>query len=178
VIIATVSLVLVGLILEAILMVALMSDTLASIIASLVASLVVGYVFALKIQEESRIRAIGVIVILSAFALLTFMSIWIATPSGSPWFGDSLNSMFNKTLWTDFDLNAYAALAQSAEVIIAAVTIFIGLYAGSMLRKPKKTKKNDSLQLSMKNQKIQPLFLYLEVCARLIFRTDDNATRE
>ncbi len=140
---ATVSLVLVGLILEAFLMVAFgslnpnsTSDTLAAIISFLVASLVVGYVFALKIQEESRIKATGLIVVLSGFTILMFLAIWMANGFASPWFRDSINSMFNRTAWTDYDLNAYAALAASVQVIMAVVVTFIGLYAGSMLRKP------------------------------------------
>jgi hypothetical protein len=143
VIIATVSLVLVGLILNAFLLVAFSavnpnstSDTLASIISFLVASLVVGYVFALNIQDESRIRATGVIVVLFGFTMLMFMVIWSASGFASPWFQDSLNSMFNRTTWTHYDLNAYAALADSVEVIMGIVISFIGLYVGSMLRKP------------------------------------------
>jgi hypothetical protein len=143
VIIATVSLVLAGLILDAFLMVAFaplnsntMSDNLAYIIAFLVASLVVGYVFALKIQDESRIRATGVIVVLSAFALLIFFSIWFANPLATPWLRDSMNSMFNTNGWTDYDWSAYSALMGSVLVIIGLVVSFIGLYVGSMLRKP------------------------------------------
>jgi hypothetical protein len=143
VIIATVSLVLAGLILDAFLMVAFaplnsntMSDNLAYIIAFLVASLVVGYVFALKIQDESRIRATGVIVVLSAFTLLIFFSIWFANPLASPWLRDSMNSMFNTSGWTDYDWSAYSALMGSVLVIIGLVVSFIGLYVGSMLRKP------------------------------------------
>jgi hypothetical protein len=143
VIIATVSLVLLGFILDTFLMVAFgavnpnsTSEMLAFVIAVLVASLVVGYVFALKIQEESRIRATGVIVVLSAFTLLILFAIVIANGFAYPWMKDSLNSMFNRTTWTDYDLNAYAALAVSVQVIIGAVIAFIGLYAGSMLRKP------------------------------------------
>jgi small-conductance mechanosensitive channel len=143
VIIATVSLVLVGLILNAFLLVAFgslnpnsTSDTLAFIISSLVASLIVGYVFALDIQDESRIKATGVIVVLSAFTVLIFMAIWSGSSFASPWFKDSLNSMFNRTTWTHYDLNAYAALAVSMLVIMYLVISFIGLYAGSMLRKP------------------------------------------
>jgi hypothetical protein len=146
VIIATVSLVLVGLILDAFLMVAFvplnsnsMSATLASVIAFLVASLVVGYVFALKIQDEPRIRAIGVIVVLSAFTLAIFQSIWMANSFASPWFRESLNNMFNTSGWTNYDWNAYSAFAVSVHVIVGLVVIFIGLYVGSMLRKPKKT---------------------------------------
>jgi small-conductance mechanosensitive channel len=143
VIIATVSLVLVGLIINAFLLVAFgslnpnsTSDTLAGIISFLVASLVVGYVFALKIQEESRIKATGLIVVLSGFTVLIFISIWMANGFAYPWFRDSINSMFNRTAWTDYDLNAYAALAASVQVIMTVVVSFIGLYAGSMLRKP------------------------------------------
>ena len=145
VIVATVSLVLFGSLLNGFLLVAFgslsassTSDTLASIISFLVASLIVGYVFALKIQDESRTKAIGVIVVLSAFTLLIFISIWMATPFASPWEQDFLNSMFNRTTssWSHYDLNAYAALAGSIEVIMGIVISFIGLYIGSMLRKP------------------------------------------
>jgi len=145
VIIATVSLVLFGLLLNGFLLVAFgslsassTSDTLASIISFLVASLVVGYVFALKIQDESRTKAIGVIVVLSAFALLIFISIWMATPFAYNWEQDFLNSMFNRTTssWSHYDLNAYAALAGSIEVIMGIVISYIGLYIGSMFRKP------------------------------------------
>ena len=145
VIVATVSLVLFSLLLNGFLLVAFgslsassTSDTLASIISFLVASLVVGYVFALKIQDESRIKAIGVIVVLSAFAVLIFTSIWMATPFAYNWEQDFLNSMFNRTTqsWSHYDLNSYAAFAGSIEVIMGIVISFIGLYAGSMLRKP------------------------------------------
>jgi small-conductance mechanosensitive channel len=143
VIVAVASLFVVGLVLNAFLLVAFgsinpnsTSDTLASIISFLVASLVVGYVFALKIQEESRIKATGVIVVLSAFALLIFVAIWMANGFAYPWMKDSINSMFNTSGWTDYDWNAYAALSASVQVIIGAVISFIGLYVGSMLRKP------------------------------------------
>ena len=145
VIIATVSLVLFGLILNAFLLVAFgslsassTSDTLASIISGLVVSLIVGYVFALKIQEESRIKATGVIVVLSAFIVLIFATIWMASPFAYPWMQDFINSMFNRTTssWSHYDLNAYAALADSVDVIMGMVISFIGLYVGSMLRKP------------------------------------------
>jgi hypothetical protein len=143
VIIATVSLVLVGLILNAFLLVEFgslsassNSDTLAGIISFLVASLFVGYVFALNIQEESRIRAIGVIVVLSGFTMLMFVAIWIANGFAYYWWRDSLGSMFNTSGWTDYDWNAYAALVGSVQVIITVVVTFIGLYVGSMVRKP------------------------------------------
>jgi len=143
VIIAMASLILVGFILDSLLMVAFgslsassTSDTLAFVIAVLVASLIVGYVFALHIQEESRIKATGTIVVLSAFTLLILFAIVIANGFAYPWFRDSLNSMFNRTTWTDYDLSAYAALAVSVQVIIGLVISFIGVYIGSMIKKP------------------------------------------
>jgi hypothetical protein len=143
VIIAMVSLVLLGLILDAFLMVGFISmnnDRLASmlslIIAFLVSSLVVGYVFALRIQEDSRIKATGVIDVLSTFTLLIFDSIWICNTYGSEWFIQDLNNAFNTSGWTPYEYAAHTALLVSMVAIIAFVVIFIGLYAGSMLRKP------------------------------------------
>jgi hypothetical protein len=146
VIIATALLVLIGLMLDAVLLVVFiplnsdsMSDLLAYIIAFLVASLIVGYVFALKIQDESRIRAIGSTVVLSTFALMLLIMVWIANPLANPWFKDSLENMFNTSGWTNYDWSAYSALLVTVDVVFALVVDFIGLYAGSMLKKPKKT---------------------------------------
>jgi len=139
---AAVSLDLLGLIISAFLMVAFVplnnnaaSDMLSSIIAFLIASLVVGYVFALRIQEESRTRAVGSVVVLSTFMMMVFMSIWIAIPSVSPWFNESLNGMFNTSGWSNYKLAAYTAFDVSVSVIIIFVVVFIGAYIGSMLRK-------------------------------------------
>ena len=143
VIIATVSLVLLGLILDAFLLVAFipmnnnsLSDLLAFIIAYLISSLAVGYVFALKIQEGSRINATGIIDVLSTFTFMLFYSVWIANTYGGAWFTESLNNMFNPSGWTHYEYAAYSALLASVVTIIAFVIIFIGLYVGSMLRKP------------------------------------------
>jgi protein-S-isoprenylcysteine O-methyltransferase Ste14 len=146
VVIATASIVLIGLILEAVLMVAfvplnsnMMSDTLAFVIAFLVASLIVGYVFALKIQEESRTRAIGSIVVLSNFVLMLSIMVWFANPLASPWVKESIGSLFNTSGWTNYEWAAYSGLAVTIDIAFGLVLSFVGLYAGSMLRKPKKT---------------------------------------
>jgi hypothetical protein len=138
-----VSLALVALILDPFLLVAFgslnpnpTSDELAGVISFLVASLILGYVFASDIQEESRVRAIGAIAVLSAFTYTTFSTIWMANGFAYPWNRDFVNIMFNRTAWTDYDLNAYAALTVSLQAIVCVVTSFIGLYVGSMLRKP------------------------------------------
>jgi uncharacterized membrane protein len=143
VIIATASIVFLALVFDAVLMVAFAplnspttSDMLATIISSLVVSLIVGYVFALRIQEESRIRAIGSITVLGAIAVLFFMAIWIASPFESPWFKESLNNMYNTSGWTNYDWAAYTAFNVSVIATLVAIVSLIGLYIGSMLRKP------------------------------------------
>ena len=145
VILATAALVLFALILDAIFEVAFVplkpnttSDTLSFIISFLAVSLVVGYVFALKIQEESRIRAVLSIAVLSSFLGIFFFSIWIANPLASTWFKDSLNSLFNTSGWTDYEWSAYSAIIVSLDIVIGFVLSLVGLYAGSMLKKPKK----------------------------------------
>jgi hypothetical protein len=93
-------------------------------------------VFALRIQEESRIRAIGSITVLVATASLFFMAIWIASPFESPWFAEGLNTMFNTSGWTNYDWAAYTAFEVSVIAILVSIVSLIGLYIGSMLRKP------------------------------------------
>ena len=144
--IAAAALVLFGLILNALLMVAFAplkpnstSDALSYIISYFVVSLVVGYVFALKIQEESRIRAVLSITVLSSFLVLFFFAIWIASPFGSPWFKDSLTTSINTSGWTDYQWSAYTALFVSLDVLVGFVLSFVGLYVGSLLKRSKKT---------------------------------------
>jgi len=144
VIIATVSLVLFGLILNAFLMfgfISMNNDQLAAmlstIIASLISSLVVGYVFSLKIQEDSGIKAIGVIDVLSTFTLLVFETVWTCNYYGMQWFIEDFNNVFKppSSGWTAYAYAAHAAVLVSIIAILAFVVVFIGLYIGSMLRK-------------------------------------------
>ena len=148
-VLAAVSLVLVGIMLDSVLQVVFIplnsssvSELLAWIIAFLVASLIVGYMFGLKIQEEGEtyeIRLIGGIIVLSALALMFFIMIWFANPLASPHIKDSLESIFNTNGWTNYDWSAYSSLWVTLHVLVASVFSFIGLYAGSMFKKPKKT---------------------------------------
>ena len=142
VVVATASLVLIGFLLNAVLRVALLpvssdsaSELLAWIIAFLVTSLIVGYVFALKREEESRIKAVGSILVLSMVAALFYVIIWIANPFESPWFRDSLSNLFNSSGWTNYDWAAYSAFGVTAIILIMMVSSFIGLYIGSMRKK-------------------------------------------
>jgi hypothetical protein len=108
----------------------------AFIISFLVASLIVGYVFALKIQEESRRGAIGSIVVLNTVVVMLAVIAFIASPLASPAVKESLNSMFNTSGWTNYDWFDAAFMVVALNMVYALVFSFIGLYAGSMLRKP------------------------------------------
>jgi hypothetical protein len=110
----------------------------AGIISTLITSIIAGYVFAAQIREESRLRAIGSIVILAAAGMLIFLVGWSANPLASPGMVDLLQSMFSTGNWTNFDWFAYTAFTQFVDVILTMFFAFVGLYVGSML-KPKKT---------------------------------------
>ena len=109
----------------------------ASIIAVLIVSIIVGYLFAVQIREESRLRAIGSIVLLATAGLMIFMVGWYANPLASPAIKDSIQSIFNTSGWTDYDWFAYTALVMGLEIILFVVLGFVGLYVGSMLKQKK-----------------------------------------
>jgi len=116
----------------------------AGIISMLIAALVVGYVLAGKIQEESRIRAVGKISVLSAWVIAFFVVISAAAnPYFKDWVDETLRSLYATTAWTTTDWYVYGQLALMTNVVLNVVLVliltFIGLYAGSMLRKPKES---------------------------------------
>jgi general stress protein CsbA len=146
VIVASASLVLTGIMLETVLRVAfipagstLAGEMLAWIISLLVTSLIVGYLFALRIQEQSRIKAIGKILVLSTLAVLLITMAWYAQPEANAYHKDNMVSLFNTTGFTNSDWYAYSAFLTTMDMVIVVVFNFIGLYVGSMLKKPKKT---------------------------------------
>jgi hypothetical protein len=114
------------------------------ILSVLVAGLVVGCVFAGKIQEESRIRAVGKIaVLIGAVESAAVMLIASANSYISASINETLQSMYSTGAWTTTDWSVYTQLAiaelVALNVVLALVLSFIGLYAGSMLRKPQKS---------------------------------------
>jgi len=115
----------------------------ATVVSVLVASLVVGYVFAGKIKEESRIGAIGRIVVLSAVVLTLFTMALFTNPYGGALIEETLESMFSTSGWTTMDWVVYSQLLMvmivALNVVFDLVFGFVGLYAGSMLRNPKKS---------------------------------------
>jgi hypothetical protein len=109
----------------------------AGIISALITSIITGYVFAMQIREESRLRAIDSIVILAAAGILIFLVGWNAIPLVSPAMVDAMQSMFSTSSWTNFDWLAYTAFTMFVYTILTMVFAFVGLYVGSIL-KPKK----------------------------------------
>ena len=105
--------------------------------------MIVGYVFAAKIQEESRKGAISRIVVLFTLVLAFYTMASFANPYTSVAMKEGLESMFSTGGWTTWDWVSYSQLVifllVALNVVFALVFGFIGLYAGSMLRKPKKT---------------------------------------
>ena len=110
----------------------------AGIISALITSIITGYLFAMQIREETRLRAISSIIILAAAGTLIFAVGWFATPLVNPAMVDFMQSMFSTGSWTNFDWLAYTAFTMFLFVTITMTFAFVGLYVGSML-KPKKT---------------------------------------
>jgi hypothetical protein len=117
---------------------------LAGILSILVASLIVGYLFAFKIQEESRWGAIGSIVVLFTVVFMLAAVALIANPLAYPAIKDNLDSMFSTSVtsgWTNYEWFVATVGVVATNVVFALVFSFIGLYAGSMLKPSAKTKK-------------------------------------
>ena len=115
----------------------------ALILSILMASLIVGYMFAAKIQEESRRGAISRIVVLFTLVLTFATMALFANPYMDTAIKEGLESNFSTSGWTTWDWVSYSQFVMvmivALNVVFALVFSFIGLYAGSMLRKPKKT---------------------------------------
>ncbi len=114
------------------------------VLSALIAGLVVGIVFAGNIQEESRTRAVGKIAILLG-ALEAIVVVLSASANGyyDIWVKEALQSMFSTSAWTTLDWYVYSTLALISgavlNIVLVLVLVFIGVYAGSMFRKSKKT---------------------------------------
>jgi hypothetical protein len=115
----------------------------AAFVSIIVAGLLVGILFAGQIQEESRMKAVGQIAVLAAFVEL--FAVLIAFPTNGyygAWTTETLQGMFSTGAWTTVDWFTYEGMMTywyvALNVVLTFVLGFIGLYAGSMLRKPKK----------------------------------------
>jgi hypothetical protein len=106
-------------------------------LSAFVASLIVGYLFSLKIQEESRSKSIVNVAIWFSFATLFAVEGLFANPLANPEVKAGLSSMFNTSGWTNYNWFVGIGGIVVFNFVFAFVLGFIGLYVGSMLRKPK-----------------------------------------
>jgi hypothetical protein len=117
----------------------------ANIVSLLVSALIVGYVFAGKIREESRMASISKIVFLHAvvmfFAVVTFFG---TVNHYGLWADEYLNSTYPTHGVTNADWMAYESmlLFEDAGVYVALSLVLglVGLYLGSMRKPSAKTK--------------------------------------
>jgi hypothetical protein len=113
-------------------------------ISLIIAGLLVGFVFADKIQEESRVRAVAKMAVLLA-AVEVFLVIIIFSGNDYYWVvaREGLRNMYSTVTWTTTDWFVYEQLVLmlnvALNVTLSLVLGFVMLYAGSMLRKPKKS---------------------------------------
>jgi hypothetical protein len=112
------------------------------IVAMLFSGFVGGYIFAAHIREKSRILAAGKISVLVAAVILVV----VATAfSGNTYYADrsrdDIQGRFSTDSWTTIDWFVYEQMMIFVNVgFHVAVTLassFIGVYTGSLIRKPK-----------------------------------------
>jgi presenilin-like A22 family membrane protease len=116
------------------------------LVSLLVSALIVGYVFAGKIREESRMTSIGKIVVIAAFVgmFFTMMTYAAVSPHYTAQVDQEFNSSTSTITWTKADWLANEVMALWFNVGINALELlalsFIGLYLGSMHKPTAKTK--------------------------------------
>jgi len=116
-----------------------------SIMSFLISALIVGYVFAGKLREESRMISIGKVVVFSAVLTMFAGMIGVsATGHYNAWVDENLRNMYSTGSWTNTDWVAFEhmMLVEWAvfPVVYALAFGFIGLYVGAMRKSSTKTK--------------------------------------
>lgn len=114
------------------------------IISILLSVLIVGYVFAGKIWEESRTKAIAKITILAALLMAFSVIMQLAAfADWTPWVKEIYSEANPGAELSAFEWYAVESVYLGAQVflnvIIVLVLGFIGLYFGSMLKQPAKS---------------------------------------
>jgi hypothetical protein len=114
----------------------------AAYVSPLLSAIVVGYIFAGKIREESRIKSIGKVVALTVVLVILVYYMSYDIGHTGTFIDESLRNTFSTGSWTTMDWERYETMYSvvntAAVAVFVALLSFIGLYAGSMLKKPKK----------------------------------------
>lgn len=111
----------------------------AELVSYLISALIVGFVFAGKIREDSRLNSIGKVIISSAFAIIfLFMISRAAIGHWNAVTDDTLRIIYSTGSWTNNDWYTYEYMSLVIDTTLTAIYVFfgfVGLYLGS-LRKP------------------------------------------
>jgi len=115
-----------------------------SIIAILISAVIVGYVCAGKIWEKDRMRAIGEIAVLAAVLMgFAVMIEAAAFPHWGSWVQDQYKAENPGVVVAESDWYYIEGIMLGMRVFISVVLVlvlgFVGVYVGSMFKKPVKS---------------------------------------
>jgi len=115
-------------------------------VSILLSALIGGYIFAGKIWEESRMAAIAKITVFAAVLMMFFAVNLSALPHWGLAVEEAYKDMYTETAtWSTSEWLAAENIAITNMVFFNVVMVlvlgFIGLYVGSMLRRPAKSRK-------------------------------------
>jgi len=110
-------------------------------ISIFLSALIVGLVFAGKIWEEAHIRAILRIAVVGAVLFIFYLTIRFTSSDFISWIKEaSPHPEYTATDWYYFD-GIVLGLNLFLNVVLLLIVSFVGLYVGSLLRKPKESQK-------------------------------------
>ena len=118
--------------------------TVYSAVSILLSALIVGYIFAGKISE-ARMEAIAKILVLGAVLWMLFLINYSSYADWAPTVKEAYQTAHPETTLSTYEWVIVESMALSQmmfiNVVMGLVLAFIGLYAGSMLRRPVKSGK-------------------------------------
>jgi hypothetical protein len=110
-----------------------------SVISIFLSALIVGLIFASKIWEEARLGAILRIVVIGGVLLIFYTTIRFTSSDFISWVKEANpNPTYTAADWYHFD-GEVLVYNLFLNVVFWLVVSFVGLYIGSLLRKPKKS---------------------------------------
>ena len=116
----------------------------AYILSVLISAPIVGYVFAGKMREESRIASIGKVVVLFTVLMIFVMTMGAMARHYPLFIDEQLSNMYNTSSWTNAQWfwyeTTFLMLVATVYAVFSLLFGFIGLYLGSMRRPSAKTK--------------------------------------
>jgi hypothetical protein len=123
-----------------------LGGTVTGAVSTFLSALIVGYIFAGKILEARRETIAKITVLSAALVMVSVVSLVAALPDFGPNLKEMYQEMYPESVnWSLSEWLTAETMMIYLEMVLNAVTVlvfgFIGLYAGSMLRKPAKSQK-------------------------------------